>query len=392
MTDIHTLLEGITLVPGDGTEHGPVTVRLQADGTVAAIELGAGDRSDGATLVLAPAAVDLHLDVMPERRRPRAGVLLDLDQSIVTLDAELVANGIGTVCIAARFEEEPAKGVGMADAIATCEAVERLAASLACDWRIHARVEVTEPEAPAQLRTALDVTTRIVLISVMDHSLARSRFASEQAHREFYAEDWGVSLEEVDRVLERKRSEAKGSDARREEIAEIAHAHGIVLASHDDRTAEDVHAGAEIGATVAEFPLSEQAAEAAKSLGIASVLGAPNVVRGRSTSPGNILAADAVTRDLCTALCSDYLPSALLAAPFVLADDHGLGLADALALTSTSPAGLLGLSTPVIAEGRPLDGVLISREGGTVQAVALWRQGQLVFLRRPAEALPVVIG
>ncbi len=391
MTDLHTLLQGITLVPGDGPARGPVTVRLDHAGTVTAIEPTGDVPAEGA-FVLTPPMVDLHLDVIPERRRPRAGVVLDLEQSITTLDAELVASGIGTVCISARFEDEAAKGVVMADALALCEVVERLASTLVCDWRIHARVEITEPEAPAALTAALATSSRIVLISVMDHSLAGSRFATEEAHRAFYAEDWGVSPEEVDQILERKRIGTEGAGERREEIAAIAHAHGIALASHDDRDAKEVHAAAGIGVTIAEFPLSVDAAEAARSLGIATVLGAPNVVRGRSTAPGNVLAADAVTAGLCDALCSDYLPSALLGAPFVLADRHDVALDVALALTTSMPAGLLGLSAPVIAEGRPLDAVLVAREGDAVQAVAMWRDGQLVHLRRSARTVAEPVG
>ena len=139
------LLEGVTIVSGAGSSViDQATVRLDEHGVVESIEPG----GPASGLVLMAPAVDLHLDVMTERRRPRASVVLDLDQTIATLDAELVASGIGTVCIAARFEDEPAKGVELADALALCECVERMAPTLVSDSRVHARVEVTEEAGP----------------------------------------------------------------------------------------------------------------------------------------------------------------------------------------------------------------------------------------------------
>jgi len=376
------LLEGVTLVAGDGAPaRHPVTVRVDEHGVVESID--DGGRPSG--LVLMPPAVDLHLDVMAERRRPRASVVLDLDQTVATLDAELAASGIGTVCIGARFEDEPATGVEIADALALCDTVERLAPSLVCDWRVHARVEATEDAGPHALREALERTTRIALVSVMDHSAERTRHGSYEAHRAFYAEDWGMSPDEVEQVLARKRAGAAEAPRRRDEIAAIAHDHAIALATHDDRHADDVRDAARLGAQIAEFPLSLEAAEAARRRGLLIVLGAPNAVRGRSTAPGNLLVADAVAAGVLDVLCSDYLPSALLRAPFVLADRDGLPLADAVALTTTAPARAIGFAPPAIAMGRPLDAVAVALgEGGWAHAVALWRAGRLVHLRRAA--------
>lgn len=376
------LLRGVTLVAGDGSP--PVEdaiVQLDGDGVIIAIESGAAP----ARLVLMPPAVDLHLDVITERRRPRASVVLDLAQSIVTLDAELVTSGIGTVCIAARFEDEPAKGVYMEDALALCEIVAGLGGSLVCDWRVHARVEVTESAAPAALQTALARPGSIALVSVMDHSAERTRFASYEAHRDFYAADWGLAPAEVEVILARKCAGAVGAPQRRARIARLATSRGIALASHDDRTPDDVRAAHALGATIAEFPLTPEAARTASSLGLRTVLGAPNAVRGRSTSPGNVTVAQAVSDGTCDILCSDYLPSAMLAAPFALADRGDLTLEAAVAMTTSAPAAVAGLASPVLAVGQPLDAVAVARDGAAAQAVACWRQGRLVHLRRPAQ-------
>jgi len=139
-----------------------------------------------------------------------------------------------------------------------------------------------------------------------------------------------------------------------------------------------------LGATIAEFPLTLDAARTARSLGLRTVLGAPNAVRGRSTSPGNVTVAQAVADGSCDILCSDYLPSALLGAPFALAECQALALPAAVAMTTTAPAAVLGVASPPLAVGRPLDAVAVARGGAHLHAVARWREGRIVHIRRAA--------
>jgi alpha-D-ribose 1-methylphosphonate 5-triphosphate diphosphatase len=377
------VLRDVMVLPGGGRQEiACAAVTLDADGVVESIEPVQGP----AQRVLAPPAVDLHFDVLRERRRPRATVELELERVVPLLDGELAAAGIGTVCVGARFEEEPSKGIRMADATALCALVERLAPSLSCDWLLHARVEVDEERAEEVLARALSLSSRVALVSVMDHSAERTRFADARAHRDYYAADWGLPVEAVETILERKRAAAPAAPARRETVARLAADRGLPLASHDDRTAADVRAAAALGAAIAEFPLTLDAARAARRAHMTTVLGAPNAVRGRSTSPGNLTVAEAVEAGLCDVLCSDYLPSALLQAPFSLAAGGQAPLAAAHAMVSDAPARAIGLTPAAIAVGHPLDAALIERFEGVPVAVGLWRGGRLVAARGAALA------
>ena len=367
-------LRGIRVIDGTGT---PLLadVAIDVDGIVTAIE--PADRDSG--LVLAPPAVDLHLDVLGERRRPRATVELDISSVLLALDVEAAASGIGVVCIGARCEDDAAKGISIDDAPRLAAALERLAPELACDWRLHVRVEVTDPRSLESMERTLDASSRVALVSVMDHSAARSRFANEEEHVAFYAEDWGVHPDEVRRHLARARAGADDATARRHAAASLAARRGIALASHDDRTVAEVREAHELGATVAEFPITREAAEEAVALGMRTVMGAPNVVRGRSTSPGNLLAVDAIAAGTCDVLCSDYLPSALLGAPFVLANSGVCTLERGFALTGAAPAEAIGLGRRGIEVGLPLDAALIADLGGLPRCIALWRDGVLRY-------------
>uniref|UniRef100_UPI002027D8CA hypothetical protein n=1 Tax=Actinotalea sp. C106 TaxID=2908644 RepID=UPI002027D8CA len=234
-----TVIEDVTLVPGGGR---PVLagarVVLDADGVVQEITSTGvpGQR------FLVPAAVDLHLDNMAQRRRPRATVVLDQADVLAVLDAECAAAGIGVVCLAARCEDAPGKGIHIAEAVELARVLEQMAPSFACDWRLHVRVEITDAGAIDALREVLAASSRVAIISMMEHSADRSRFATAEENRAFYAADWGVSPEEVDRLMAATADGAAHREERRAAIAALAHEAGVLLASHDDATPQDVEA------------------------------------------------------------------------------------------------------------------------------------------------------
>lgn len=372
-----TTILGVRLLPGCSGGVQSVAVALDENGVVDAIRPA---RTDGERYLIPP-LVDLHLDVLNERRRPRASVELGIPEMLLDLDAECAGAGIGTVCVAARFEDEPARGIRLEDAIEVCRAVHSLAPHLLADWRIHARVEVTDEGVVEALTQALQETNRISLISAMEHSFEKSRFASAADHRRFYAEDWGVPENEVDAMMARKRQTGASKDRRREQVAELARSFGITLASHDDASIDEVDRARDLGATVCEFPLTIKAALHAREVGMVTVLGAPNALRGRSTSPGNLLVADAIRRGACSSMCSDYLPHSMLGALFAL-DRQGVAPLPAIVdMVSTAPAAAIGVSPPQIRLGTPLNGVLVEHVGRLPVVTGMWRDGRLQVSR-----------
>jgi alpha-D-ribose 1-methylphosphonate 5-triphosphate diphosphatase len=379
------VIDGVTVVPGGGKPAlENAVVVLDAEGRVAEISDGA---PGGGDVFLVPSAVDLHLDNLQQRRRPRATVLLDHATVLAALDAECAAAGIATVCVAVRCEDAPRKGIAIADAAVLAAVVEELGPLLCCDWRIHARVELTDEKSVDSLHSVLAASSRVALVSMIETSVQRSRFSSLAETLAFYAQDWGVTEAEVEEVFTVDAARLSEVSDRREEVAALAIQRGIVLASHDDRTPEHIEQGFDIGARIAEFPLTIEAARRATELGMHVVLGAPNAVRGRSTSTGNVLVADAVSAGLCDVLCSDYLPSSLQSAPHALGRRGVAMLSDAVDLISTNPASILGLPGGAIDVGKPLSATLrrvrpVAGESDTHLGMALWRDGRLVFGRQ----------
>jgi alpha-D-ribose 1-methylphosphonate 5-triphosphate diphosphatase len=119
MSHAATIL-GVRVVSAGSGGAQAVDVALDENGVIQDIRPARTD--SGRYLV--PPLVDLHLDVLSERRRPRATVELGIPEMLLDLDAECAGAGIGTVCVGARFEDEPGRGIRLEDAIAVCRAVE----------------------------------------------------------------------------------------------------------------------------------------------------------------------------------------------------------------------------------------------------------------------------
>ena len=88
---------------------------------------------------------------------------------------------------------------------------------------------------------------------------------------------------------------------------------------------------------------SIEAAKASHNAGMSVLMGAPNIVRGKSHS-GNIAARDLAELGVLDVLSSDYVPFSLLHAPFILADTiETLDLPQAIAMVTATPARTVNL-------------------------------------------------
>jgi alpha-D-ribose 1-methylphosphonate 5-triphosphate diphosphatase len=127
----------------------------------------------------------------------------------------------------------------------------------------------------------------------------------------------------------------------------------------------------------------ETARDAAAS-GDQIVLGAPNVMRGKSHL-GWVNASEMVAQGLCSVLASDYYYPAPLLAAFRLAEDGVAPLAAAWRLVSEAPARAVGLDDRGrIERGRRADLILVDaaipRRPRVVAALAA---GRIVHIVEP---------
>jgi alpha-D-ribose 1-methylphosphonate 5-triphosphate diphosphatase len=348
-------------------------------GLIAAVDEGAsttGEDFEGDYLV--PGLVELHTDHLENHYRPRPGVFWDPMAALHAHDVQIAGSGITTVFDAVRIGSDldvpdmKPHAEQLVQAIRTAREDGRLR----IEHFIHLRCELPSHDVLDHFEAfADDPTTR--LASVMDHTPGQRQFTSIEAYKLFYKKQMGGTEAEGDAyVADRLAEQARYSAPHRKAIARRARELGLALASHDDATLAHVEEGVEDGVRISEFPTTLEAAAAAHDAGLSILMGAPNVVRGKSHS-GNISATDLVRAGMMDILSSDYVPFALLQAAFLLPERiEGFGLAKALAMVTVNPARAAGLDDRgEIAVGKRADLVRVQIIRGTPVVRAVWRQG-----------------
>ncbi|UJW84696.1 alpha-D-ribose 1-methylphosphonate 5-triphosphate diphosphatase [Devosia sp. SL43] len=372
MSDV--VFRNARIVLGDEVIEGSLSTR---DGVISAFAAGSaqsGDDLDGDYLI--PGLVELHTDHLETHYRPRPGVFWDAMASLHAHDVQIAGSGVTTVFDAVRVgsdSEMPEMGKHVA-ALTSAIARARADGWLRSDHLIHLRCELPSHDVVEQFE-AHATHAEVRLASMMDHTPGQRQFRSLDDYKRFY----GVrrTPEELDRYIEARLADhARYSAPHRAHIVARARELGLSLASHDDATIAHIEEAARDGVAIAEFPTTLEAAAAAHDAGLAILMGAPNVVRGKSHS-GNISATDLVRAGLLDILSSDYVPFALLQAAFVLPQRvEGMGLPAALATVTRNPARSAGLDDRgEIAIGKRADLVRIRLIDGLPVVRGVWRQG-----------------
>ena len=313
---------------------------------------------------------------------PRPGVDIALDIGLLDSDRQAVANGITTVFQGVTWSWEPGLR-GTDNARAILAAIELLRPHLAADTRFHLRHETYNLAAEAEVCDWV-AARRVGAVAFNDHLPTADSVMKRPDKLAQMVERSGIPREDFIALVERlhdRREEVPDSIAR---IATVAEARGVALLSHDDASPEQRRWFRGIGCRVSEFPMTLDTASEAAQAGDQIVLGAPNVVRGKSHM-GWINASDMVERRLCTVLASDYYYPAQLIAAFKLAERGVVPLADAWKLVSKSPARAAGLhDRGRIACGLRGDLILVDAEtANRPRVVAVLVAGRIVHLTEP---------
>ncbi len=373
------VLSNAMIVLEDEIVAGSVLIR---DGLIADISAGAsraGEDFEGDYLI--PGLVELHTDHLEAHYSPRPGVRWLKMAAIQAHDAQIATAGITTVfdCLRMGSDEDGGFETGemreMADALALAARENRLRA----DHRIHLRCEVSTDNVMEHFQQFED-DPQVGLVSLMDHAPGQRQFQTMEQYILYYKTKRGLSDEAFAAFVARQQAlSAQYAGPHRIEIVKACAERGIAVASHDDATLEHVEESVGFGVRLAEFPTSFEAAEASHKAGLSVLMGAPNIVRGKSHS-GNIAARDLAARGVLDVLSSDYVPFSLIQAPFVLSDElEAISLPQALAMVTANPARTVGLDDRGrIAPGLRADLVRVHRADGIPVVRSVWREGRRV--------------
>jgi len=143
---------------------------------------------------------------------------------------------------------------------------------------------------------------------------------------------------------------------------------------------EQVEEAAASGCAISEFPTTQEAAVKAKELGLKTIGGAPNIVRGGSHT-GGVAMGDLVAAGVLDGLSSDYVPASLLQAVRLLSrDEGGLSQHQAFSLVTARVADMVNLKDRGrLAPGSRADLLRLRFIGDTPLVRRVWCSGAVVF-------------
>lgn len=364
------VIDGGALHIEDGTITRIVDEPIHPDGSL---------RASG--LMVFPGIIDLHGDMLERELEPRPGALFPIDMSLYELDKRLASSGITTAFAAVSFwESERRKLRTDQTARQIIQTVHDHRPHLLVDFYIHARYEVSTPCVAPAVRQVIEAG-QVHLVSLMDHTPGQGQYRDMERYYDFMAQWIDKPREEVVAMTRKRMAElppAAAILATAQEVSELACRRGLPLASHDDDTPAKVNLVASFGATISEFPVTLESAQAAKEHGMHIIMGAPNALRDESTS-GNLTARQGLAAGVVDILASDYHPPSLLHAAWTLWKANMLPLHEAINLVSRNPAEAVGLADRgSLAVGKQADLVLVE-PGNRPRVRAVFRRGMPVY-------------
>ena len=367
------------IVTPDDIVHGTAEVE---DGRFAAIGDGVARSREVLDFegdYLLPGLVELHTDNLERHFTPRPGVVWPAEAAVLAHDSQLAAAGITTAFDAVRVgggdKARPKHLSGMADVV---KAATRWGV-LRAEHFLHIRCEVSSPDL-TELFSPLADDPLVRLVSLMDHTPGQRQFVDLDKHRQYYQGRYGLNDREMDDYVEAKlRLQQEFSGRHRSMVVEALEGRNVTLASHDDATADHIDEAVRDGISIAEFPTSLEAAEAARRCGLTVLMGAPNLVLGGSHS-GNVSAFKLASSGLLDVLSSDYVPSSTLQGVFMLRDGiPDMTLPRATALATSNPANAVGLNDRgEVAAGKRADFIRVREIEGVAVVCGTWRAGHRV--------------
>ncbi len=329
---------------------------------------------------LLPGLVELHTDNLEKHLIPRPGVLWNAFSAMATHDTQCAAAGITTVLdsiVIGDMDQGGARSQTQHAAIAALHDCHD-AGLLRIDHRLHLRCEVSAVDIVEVFGRYVD-DSRLALVSVMDHTPGQRQWREMSTFRR-YAERHGSlsDVEFADRIERLTAAQHRYAESHRTAIVTACRSRHLPLASHDDTEVEHVLQAVAEGVTLAEFPTTVAAAQAARAAGVGIIMGSPNLVQGGSHS-GNVSALELAERDLLDVMSSDYVPASLLESAFLLNRLASWSMPKAVAAVTRNPARSVGLhDRGEIAVGRRADLIRVRVVGGIPLVREAWCAGRRV--------------
>lgn len=374
-----TTLSNARIVTPEGVVQGSMSMGAGHINSIDSGSASIGTDCEGDWLI--PGIIDIHTDNLERHFFPRPNIDWDPVSAAIVHDGLCISVGVTTVydslsvgSFGAGESRKPDNLHRLIDGLHAAVDAGLLKADHKVHWRCEAPSDVLADWLPALAARPLTG-----LYSLMDHTPGQRQYRNASRFFTMWRKE-GLSEADIEaRMAERAERVARNDARNRRFVADIAHAQGIPLASHDDETAAHIEDAASYGVTIAEFPVTAEAAEAARAKGMCVIMGGPNLIRGGSYS-GNVPASDLIDAGMHIGFASDYVPRSLIECAFALANGRwGLPIEKAVDTVTGAPARAMRLhDRGALVVGRRGDVVRVRLHDGRAMIRGVWSKGERV--------------
>lgn len=293
-----------------------------------------------------PGLIDTHCDGLEVEINPRPRVNFDGLFAMRNYERRCLMGGVTTSFHALTFADMPRSGRTLDEAALRSQLVRESRSVASMDHQVLHRCDVWTPDALDAIFDSLRLSP-VQAMSLNDHTPGQGQYRNLDEFKKtmtaYHGSDPGYDADaDIQKRIAARQDRTVVMDVLGRVGSEY-HAQPFVLASHDDDSAEKVDAMHELGCTIAEFPVVMEAARRAREIGEWITVGAPNIVRGGSTS-GNSDATELVREGLADIICADYHTPSMLVAAAKLVELGICTLPEAVAKVTANPAAAFGLA------------------------------------------------
>lgn len=344
---------------------------------------------DAAGAYLMPGFIDIHSDNIETVIQPRPQSMIDFELAMREQEKQLVNQGITTmyhslsVLDLGNLSDQVVFKKGQ---VRTPENLKRLVGLIRTfhegdhliRHRFHCRYDITNIGGYDMV---LDFIRNgdVQLLSFMDHTPGQGQYRDLELFKNNVLSPQQSDAEKA-QIMQERMNRARLTEEQMTRAADMAWQAGIPIASHDDDSLEKLdYVTQKLHAGICEFPVELSVAQEAHRRGMQVVVGATNVLMGRSHS-NNLSAIEAVRHGCADILVSDYFPASILHAVFQLHERGLLSLPEAVSMATYNPAKAVGVSDRVgsIAPGKYADLLLVSKKGAIPVILSVFINGEEV--------------
>lgn len=330
--------------------------------------------------LLSPGVIDIHTDYLEKEIHPRPDTDFPLELAFHMMDLRAIGCGVTMVLGAARVSADSGGPLGSwtGDGIRLIEEYAELRKTALGRHLVHVRWDPNFSPCEDQLARLTQLRPLIGNLVYNDSTPGERQFRNtfqDQVRRYALARD--ISLEQAQAFFEERVRRSREINNRQQ--VQAAFGATLLLGSHDDTTIEHVREAHQRGATLAEMPVTMEAAREARRLGMMICMGAPNYYRGGSHC-GNLSCHEALAAGVVDILCSEYhFPSLLGSAVRMM--NGGVAPHQALRMMTLDAARHLGLAGELgsIEAGKKADLVAFDPQTSFAFVTNVWVEGVRKF-------------